>query len=103
MTMKKSLLILTTTLLLPAVTAGCASQFGVQETIDGPFYTSGYTDGCTSAREAEKPFSTKIVQDKQLFRDDASYRSGWRQGFSSCKTDRAGLDPDNDGSGFDPF
>ncbi|WP_306250785.1 hypothetical protein [Parvularcula sp. IMCC14364] len=50
-----------------------------------PLFPAGYSDGCQSAVESEKNFSTKLIRDEALFADDAGYRSGWRQGYSACR------------------
>lgn len=67
---------------------------------EGPFYIQGYTDGCTTSRESAKSFSQKTVQDESLFKIDASYRSGWRQGYQSCKVNNGQIDTDHNNSDF---
>ncbi|MCI5043089.1 MAG: hypothetical protein MRY72_00205 [Aquisalinus sp.] len=52
---------------------------------NSPLFPSGYSDGCQSAVESEKNFSTKLIRDEALFDDDAGYRSGWRQGYAACR------------------
>lgn len=87
---------------LTLTASGCASPEMTQQVIDGPMYPAGYADGCASAREADRSFSTKVIQDEALFKNDRSYRAGWRQGFSSCKTEKIDS-PDRAGNGFEPF
>ena len=82
--------------------SGCVSPETMQQAMDGPMYPAGYADGCASAREADRAFSTKVIQDENLFENDRSYRTGWRQGFSSCKTEQIDS-PDRAGNGFEPF
>ena len=83
--------------------AGCVSPEQTQQAIDGPMYPAGYADGCASASEASKPFSTKMVRDEDLFKGDRSYRAGWRQGFSSCGGEDSVFESDNLGNEFEPF
>ncbi|NHK29553.1 hypothetical protein FF098_016720 [Parvularcula flava] len=87
---------------LTLAATGCTSMETTQQAIDGPMYPAGYADGCASAREADRAFSTKVIQDETLFKNDRSYRTGWRQGFSSCKTEQIDS-PDRAGNGFEPF
>ena len=49
------------------------------------WYQAGYTDGCSSAVESGKSFSTKAVRNDALYDTDAGYRAGWRQGFAACE------------------
>ncbi len=88
-----------TVMLLAA--AGCSTPSQTQQAMDGAMYPAGYADGCESAREAGKPFSTKVVQDRNLYRDDASYATGWRQGFAACNTQAGVAAPDTQGGQFD--
>ena len=65
------------------VLAACASDSGLS---DEPSYIAGYGDGCATAHEQEKSFSTKRVRDAALFDDDRAYRAGWRQGWQQCQS-----------------
>ncbi len=49
-----------------------------------PGYLAGFSDGCQTAREAEKSFSTKRVRDDYAFSEDESYQLGWRAGLQQC-------------------
>ncbi|HNS87549.1 MAG TPA: hypothetical protein PKH09_11670 [Parvularculaceae bacterium] len=66
-----------------ALAAGCAADSGLSE---DPAFVSGYGDGCATANEQEKSFSTKRVRDAYLFENDRAYRAGWRQGWQQCQS-----------------
>ena len=66
-----------------ALIAGCASDSGLSEE---PGYIAGYGDGCATASEQEKSFSTKRVRDSYQFENDRAYRAGWRQGWQQCQS-----------------
>ncbi|MEM6648920.1 MAG: hypothetical protein AAF603_01570 [Pseudomonadota bacterium] len=59
---------------------GCASYAD----IDGPFYGQGFSDGCRTAQARQASFSTDTFRDEVLFKEEASYRSGWRGGYAQC-------------------
>ncbi|MFZ5616702.1 MAG: hypothetical protein ACOZAA_05195 [Pseudomonadota bacterium] len=61
----------------------CASSSGLSEE---PNYVAGYGDGCATAHEQDKSFSTKRVKDDYLFENDRAYRAGWRQGWQQCQS-----------------
>ena len=60
-----------------------------------PGFVAGYGDGCATASEEEKSFSTKRTRDAYAFENDRAYRAGWRQGYLTCKNPVA--PPDNGG------
>lgn len=64
------------------VLGACASDSGLAEE---PGYVAGYGDGCATAHELEKSFSTKRVKDDYQFDNDRAYRAGWRQGYQQCQ------------------
>lgn len=66
------------------VLAGCASTLEDQEMRESPGYQAGYGDGCTTAVEDDKSFSTKRTRDAYAFENDKAYRVGWRQGYLEC-------------------
>ncbi|MEM9421859.1 MAG: hypothetical protein AAF986_05035 [Pseudomonadota bacterium] len=81
----KDLIVMLRPALLPAIVgfsllAACATESGA----DGPFYPAGFTDGCRSGEASQASFSDKVYRDKQLFKDEQSYRAGWRSGFAQC-------------------
>ena len=41
-------------------------------------------DGCVTATEADKSFSTKRERDDFAFERDKAYAAGWRQGYLQC-------------------
>ena len=64
--------------------SACATSEKIAELQKEPGYISGYADGCQSATEAEKSFSTKRVRDDISFKEDEAYRVGWRAGLLQC-------------------
>lgn len=62
--------------------SACASDSGLSEE---PGYVAGYGDGCSTAQEEDKSFSTKRVRDADMFESDEAYRAGWRQGYQQCR------------------
>ncbi|MDZ7629087.1 MAG: hypothetical protein U5J99_11875 [Parvularculaceae bacterium] len=67
--------------LLAGLTA-CATDTGLSEE---PGFIVGYGDGCATAQEQGKSFSTERHRDAEAFESDRAYRSGWRQGWQQCK------------------
>lgn len=63
--------------------AGCASA-DLQALREAPGFQAGYVDGCETASEQEKSFSTTRVRDAYAFDNDEAYRAGWRRGFMEC-------------------
>lgn len=51
---------------------------------ESPGFAAGYGDGCTTATEEDKSFSTKRERDAYAFENDEGYRAGWRQGYLEC-------------------
>ena len=64
--------------------AGCASTEESLLLQESPNFQIGYNDGCSTASEAEKSFSTKQTRDTYLFDNDKAYQAGWRQGYLGC-------------------
>jgi hypothetical protein len=62
--------------------AACATD-GAQFT-DEPTFQAGYGDGCVTATEDDKSFSTKRARDEFAFANDRAYAAGWRQGYIQC-------------------
>ncbi len=52
---------------------------------EDPAFMRGFGDGCSTASEREKSFSTTVKRDEYEFENSRAYRAGWRQGFSQCK------------------
>lgn len=63
---------------------GCASTADMQQLREAPGYQAGYVDGCETANETDKSFSTKRTRDAYAFDNDKAYRAGWRQGYMEC-------------------
>jgi len=63
---------------------GCASSLESQALREAPGFHAGYGDGCLTASEADKSFSTKKARDAYAFDNDKAYRAGWRQGYLEC-------------------
>lgn len=66
-----------------ALLAGCTLT--PQEEPDGPYYTEGFADGCRTAEARRAAFDNRSYRNDELFAAQASYRSGWRQGFRECQ------------------
>ncbi len=73
--------IATAALFCAALTA-CATDAGLSEE---PGFVAGFGDGCATAQEEDKSFSTKRHRDTEAFDADRAYRAGWRQGWQQCK------------------
>jgi hypothetical protein len=69
---------------LCAFSSGCASTEDGLRRAEEPGYQAGYGDGCVTASEQDKSFSTKRARDDYQFESDRAYRAGWRQGYLSC-------------------
>lgn len=67
-----------------AALGGCVSNFDAQSLREEPGFHAGYGDGCTTASEEDKSFSTRQVRDAYAFDNDQAYRAGWRQGYLEC-------------------
>ena len=68
------------------ILAGCTSSSHLQALREAPGFSAGYGDGCTTATEADKSFSTEQSRDEYAFDNDEAYRAGWRQGYLECST-----------------
>ncbi len=64
--------------------AGCASSGNLAELRESPGFSAGYGDGCATATEEDKSFSTRQTRDSHAFANDEAYRAGWRQGYLEC-------------------
>lgn len=69
--------------LIALLASGCASD-DVMALAEEPNYQVGYGDGCVTASEEDKSFSTTRERDEYLFDNDRAYRAGWRQGYLQC-------------------
>ncbi len=67
-----------------AALVGCAATPEVLALRELPSFHVGYGDGCTTANEEDKSFSTKTERDAYAFDNDRAYRAGWRQGYLEC-------------------
>lgn len=63
---------------------GCATSADLQALREAPGFQAGYGDGCSTAAEEDKSFSTRQVRDAYQFENDDAYRAGWRQGYLEC-------------------
>ncbi|ADM08727.1 50S ribosomal protein L32 [Parvularcula bermudensis HTCC2503] len=61
--------------------AGCMST---PVDTDGPFYPSGFSDGCRTAQAIDSSFAVEDYRDKTLFDSEPSYRTGYRAGLVQC-------------------
>ncbi len=64
--------------------AGCATSADLEALRASPGFAAGYGDGCSTATEEDKSFSTKRTRDAYAFDNDEGYRAGWRQGYLEC-------------------
>ena len=64
--------------------AGCASNADLAALREQPGFAAGYGDGCSTATEEDKSFSTRQSRDAYAFENDDAYRAGWRQGYLEC-------------------
>ncbi|MEM8935375.1 MAG: hypothetical protein AAGC77_03100 [Pseudomonadota bacterium] len=71
-------------LIAALVVSGCASDAQLAQLRESPNYHLGHGDGCLTATEASKSFSTRTARDASLFDNDEAYRAGWRQGYLEC-------------------
>ncbi len=67
-----------------ALVTGCASYADLEALRESPGFAAGYGDGCATATEEDKSFSTKRTRDAYAFDNDEGYRVGWRQGYLEC-------------------
>ena len=65
--------------------AGCVSG-DLDALREQPSFHVGFGDGCLTANEEDKSFSTVSARDKYAFENDEAYRAGWRQGWLECNT-----------------
>lgn len=54
-----------------------------QTLLDDPNYSSGYSDGCTTASRRVGGFDDSITRDGAR-EDEPSYQIGWRDGYGQC-------------------
>ncbi len=66
--------------------SGCTTNENLAALRESPSFHVGYGDGCVTANEEDKSFSTKTARDKEAFDADEAYRAGWRQGYLECNT-----------------
>ena len=68
---------------LATFAAGCASEsvIGLQNEAEWPL---GYADGCETAEQRSRLFSTRVVRDEELFESNRAYAAAWRQGYLAC-------------------
>lgn len=69
---------------LSLATACASTTEGGALLSEEPGFGAGYGDGCATAQETTKSFSTKRTRDDYQFENDRAYRAGWRQGFLQC-------------------
>ncbi|HEY1630680.1 MAG TPA: hypothetical protein VGF56_05160 [Rhizomicrobium sp.] len=51
-----------------------------------PSYRDGYQDGCAAATNAYTDFRKGPLTDNSLYRTDQIYRTGWGNGYQSCRS-----------------
>lgn len=65
---------------------GCASTEETAALREQPGFLAGLSDGCVTATEENRSFSTRVERDASAFENDEAYRAGWRQGYLECET-----------------
>lgn len=86
MTSKPLISTLSSVFAVAVAATGCASYADMEALRETPGFAAGYGDGCTTATEEDKSFSTKRARDAYAFENDEGYRAGWRQGYLECST-----------------
>ena len=76
--------LITIAFILTTGLAGCATS-DTALLAEEPGFVAGFGDGCATATEEDKSFSTKRVRDDYQFENDRAYRAGWRQGYQECQ------------------
>ncbi len=77
------------TVAAPAICLSACSIFGGAQDAklrSAPNFQMGYSDGCAAATQEGADLRNRIVQDPSLYKNDADYRTGWSNGFASCRT-----------------
>ena len=74
---------------LTALLAACGTT--TPTSVDGPYFTQGYSDGCRTAEARRAAFDNRSFRNDELFAAQPSYQTGWRQGFRECQP--AGIQP----------
>jgi hypothetical protein len=80
-------ILLTATMILPV--ASSCSMFEGPETAKlhkSPTFREGYEDGCASGNQQGADLRDRLVKDPDLYKSDETYRTGWSNGFSACRT-----------------
>lgn len=70
---------------LSAAAASCSTYEDNLLLRESPSFQAGYGDGCVTAGEEDKSFSTRNRRDAYAFDNDEAYRAGWRQGYLECE------------------
>lgn len=68
---------------IAALAAGCVSE-SVVELQNEAEWPLGYADGCETAEQRARLFSTRVVRDEDLFESSRAYAAAWRQGYLAC-------------------
>lgn len=67
-----------------AIALGACASGDYARYAEEPGFQNGYGDGCVTATEFDKSFSTKRERDDFAFERDKAYAAGWRQGYLQC-------------------
>ena len=87
------------TCLLPLILAPILILTACAGKSNSPDFKAGYSDGCASASmEGADKREDSTTRDDDAYRTNKDYRSGWGQGFGSCRSMNA---PSSPGAG--PF
>ena len=98
--MRKNILLTVASLGLAAMMmSGCASTSeSMVKNGYGPVYSQGYGDGCKSGKNAAGSLFDKFTKNINLFQRDKKYAMGWKDGYSTCRSQwkEMSKDIDND-------
>jgi hypothetical protein len=75
------------TVLLVLLLGGCAIFGGPADKAlrKTPSWRDGYQDGCAAATDAHSNFRKGPLTDNAMYRTDKIYRSGWGNGYQTCR------------------
>ncbi len=76
-----------TLLLLAALALGGCANIHEQMLAQGypPAYVDGFSDGCSSGRQAADAISGAFRKDVSRYLQEATYSQGWSDGFEQCR------------------
>jgi hypothetical protein len=75
-------------MLLAVTVSGCAIFGGPADKAlrRTASYRDGYQDGCAAATDTYTNYRKGPLTDNSLYRTDQTYRTGWGNGFQTCRS-----------------